>query len=41
VGFGLCETIAIVAFRAGDFGSGTEIKKSGFDGVNGMTVQGT
>jgi hypothetical protein len=38
VTFGLFETTTAVAFVAGDFGTGTEILKSGFDGVNGITV---
>ena len=39
--FGLFEIDAAVAFFAGDFGLGTVILKSGFDGVKCMTVLGT
>lgn len=39
--FGLCETITAVAFLAGDFGLGTVILKSGFDGVKCMAMLGT
>jgi len=41
VSFGLFETIAAVAFFAGDFGLGTVILKSGFDGVKYMAMLGT
>ena len=39
--FGLLETASAVAFRADDFGWGTVILKSGFDGVKCITVGGT
>lgn len=39
--FGLFEIDAAVAFFAGDFGLGTVILKSGFDGVKCMMVLGT
>jgi hypothetical protein len=38
VTFGLFETTTAVALVAGDFGTGTEILNSGFDGVNGITI---
>jgi hypothetical protein len=41
VSFGLFETTAAVAFFAGDFGAGTVILKSGFDGVKCMAMSGT
>jgi hypothetical protein len=41
VSFGLFKTAAAVAFFAGDFGVGTVILKSGFDGVNCMAMLGT
>ncbi|MCX6875732.1 MAG: hypothetical protein NTW21_18275 [Verrucomicrobia bacterium] len=41
VSFGLFKTEAAVAFFAGDFGFGTVILKSGFDGVKCIEVLGT
>jgi hypothetical protein len=41
VSFGLFETTAAVAFFAGDFGVGTVILKSGFDGVKCIAMLGT
>jgi hypothetical protein len=38
VSFGLLEIDAAVAFLAGDFGLGTVILKSGFDGVKCITM---
>jgi hypothetical protein len=41
VSFGRLETEAVVAFLAVDFGFGTVILKSGFDGVKCIAVFGT
>jgi hypothetical protein len=41
VSFGLFKTEVAVAFLAGDFGFGTVILKSGFDGVNCISMLGT
>jgi hypothetical protein len=40
VGFGLLEIESAVAFLAGDFGCGTVILKSGFDGVKCIMARG-
>ncbi len=41
MGFGLFETTAAVAFFTRDFGVGSVMLKSGFDGVKCIAVLGT
>jgi len=41
VSFGLLKMEPAVAFLTGDFGADTVILNNGFDGVKGITMEGT